>query len=359
LLHWQPGFDTSHLITAFAFSSQGKYPKPEQVGAAFARAVEELRAVPGVVAAGAGSAVPLNGGDGDQEFQIVGRPPAKVGARPTADWFDADYNYFQTLGIALVRGRYFTPADRQGSPDVAIINETMANRYWPGQDPIGQHVELLLTKMNVEIVGVVRDVKPFLPDAQVTPQIYWPFAQAPRWGVQFIVRTATDPVSLMPAVRAKLAQIDPDMDLGAMRTMEMHVDRQLVNPRFNMTLVVMFAVVALLTAAVGIYGVLSFAVVRRTQEIGVRMALGAKRSEIFGLVIGHALKLAVAGLAIGLGGALWLTQFLKGLLVSITPHDPLTLMGTAALFLAIVVLACYVPARRATAVDPIVVLRYE
>lgn len=359
LLGWQPGFDTTHLVTIPAFNSQGKYPKAQQVGAAFARAADELRAVPGVVSVGAGSAGPLFGGDGDQEFQIAGRPTAPAGQRPTASWFDADYNYFQTFGIGLVRGRYFTPADRDGSPQVAIINETMARRYWPGQNPIGQRMETLLTKMNLEIVGVVRDVKPFRPDESAKAQMYWPFAQFPRWGVQFIVRTATEPSAAIPALRARLQQFDPDMDIGRMRTMEQHIDRQLVNPRFNMTLVMIFSVVALVTAAVGIYGVLAFSVVRRTQEIGVRMALGAKRGDIFRMVIGHALKLALAGLAIGLGGALWLTQFLKGLLVSITPHDPLTFSGTAALFLAIAALACYVPARRATSVDPIVVLRYE
>ena len=359
LLNWQPGFDTTHLVTIPAFSSQGKYPKGEQVGAAFARAVEELRAVPGVVAAGSGSAVPLAGGDGDQEFHIVGQPELPAGQRPTADWFDADDQYFQTLGIGLVRGRYFTPADRIGAPDVAIINETMANRYWPGQDPIGQHVEMLLTKHKLEIVGVVRDVKPFRPEEQTKAQIYWPFAQSPRWGIQFIVRTSTDVASAIPMLRARLEQFDPDMDLGRIRTMEQHIDRQLVNPRFNMTLLVIFAAIALVTAAVGIYGVLAFAVVRRTQEIGVRMALGAHRGDIFRMVIAHALKLALIGLAIGFGGALWLTRFLKGLLAGIPPNDPVTFAATAALFLAIAMLACYIPARRATGVDPIVVLRYE
>ena len=202
-------------------------------------------------------------------------------------------------------------------------------------------------------------MRPFRPGEQVKPQIFWPFAQSPRWGVQFIVRTSTDPALALPALRAQLERFDPDMSLGRMRAMEEHMDRQLVNPRFNMTLVVIFATVALITAAVGIYGVLAFAVVRRSQEIGVRMALGAHRSDIFRMVIGHALKLALIGLAIGLGGALWLTRFLKGLLIGVPPNDPVTFAATALIFLAIAVLACYVPARRATAVDPIIVLRYE
>ncbi len=359
LLNWQPGFDTSHLLTIPAFTSPGKYATKEQVGAYFARAVDELRAVPGVASVGAGSAGPLFGGDGSQEFQIAGRPALPAGQRPTAWWFDADYNYFQTFGIGLVRGRYFTADDRIATPGVAIINETMANRYWPGENPIGQRVEMLATKMNLEIVGVVRDVQPFRPGDTTKAEVYWPFAQFPRWGVQFIVRTSTDPVQMIPSLRAQLERYDADMDLGRIRTMEQHVDRQLVDPRFNMTLAMIFSLLALLTAAVGIYGMLAFSVVRRTQEIGVRMALGAKRGDVFRMMISYALKLALAGLAIGLVGAFWVTRFLKGLLVSVTPHDPLTFAGTVLLFLAIAVLACYVPARRATAVDPIVVLRYE
>jgi len=359
LLHWQPGFDAGHLVTIPAFSSQGKYPKAEQVGEAFARAASELRALPGVLTVGAGSAGPLFGGDGDQEFQIAGRPLAPAGERPTAAWFDADHNYFQAFGIGLVRGRYFTVADRAGTPGVAIVNETLASRYWPGQDPIGQHIEMLLTKMNLEIVGVVRDVKPFRPGEVAKAEVYWPFAQFPRWGVQFIVRTSADPAAAIPALRARLEQFDPDMTVGQIRTMEQHVQRQLVDPRFNMTLAMIFAAVALATAAVGIYGVLAFSVVRRTQEIGVRMALGAARRDVCCLVIGQALQLALAGLAIGLLGALWLTRFLKDLLIGVAPQDPITFTVTAALFLAITVLACYVPARRATAVDPMVALHHE
>ena len=359
LLNWQPGFDTSRLVTIPVFSSRGKYPKAQQVGMSFAQAAEELRAVPGVLSVGAGSAGPLFGGDGDQEFQIAGRPDAKAGERPTVAWFDVDPNYFQTFGIGLVRGRYFTSADRAGSPEVAIINETMADRHWPNQDPIGQRVTLLQTKMTLEIVGVVRDVKPFWPGAQVPPQIYWPFAQFPRWAVQLIVRTSADPSAVIPALRARLEQFDPDMDIGRIRTMEQHAERQLVNPRFNMTIVLIFAMVALVTATVGIYGVLSYSVTRRTQEIGVRLALGAHRADIFRMVLRQALSLTLVGMAVGLAGALFVTQFLSKLLVGIKPNDAVTFLAMGIFFLMVAALACYLPARRATAVDPMVVLRYE
>jgi putative ABC transport system permease protein len=235
----------------------------------------------------------------------------------------------------------------------------MAKRYWPGQNPLGQQVELPVFKMTLEIVGVVRDVKPFRPDATLQAEIYWPFAQVPRWAIQVVVRTSADPSSLIPTLRARLENFDPDMDIGRIRTMEQHIDRQLVNPRFNMTIVVIFAIVALVTAAVGIYGVLSYAVTRRTQEIGVRLALGAIRRDIFRLIFRQALSLTLAGLAIGLAGALFATRFLSSLLVGVQPHDPVTFLAMGAFFLAVALLACYVPARRATAVDPLVVLRYE
>lgn len=359
LLNWQPGFDTSRLVTIPVFSSQGKYPKAQQVAASFAQAAEELRAVPGVLSVGAGSAGPLYGGDGTQEFQISGRPVPQAGDKPSVAWFDVDPNYFQTFGIVLVRGRYFTAADHAEAPRVAIINEAMAKRYWPGQNPLGQRVEMLVHKVTLEIVGVVRDVKPFRPDASPQVEIYWPFAQAPRGAVQFVVRTSADPSSVIPALRARLEQFDPDMDIGRIRTMEQHIERRLVTPRFNMTIVLIFAVVALVTAAVGIYGVLSYAVTRRTQEIGVRLALGAHRSDIFRMIIRQALSLTLAGLAIGLAGALFATRFLSSLLVGVKPHDPVTFLAMGAFFVAVATLACYLPARRATAVDPMVVLRYE
>jgi len=359
LLDWRPGFEREHLLIVPLFSSPGKYPDSAQVVDLFGRAAQEVQALPNVVSVGAGSAVPLFGGDGEEEFLIEGRPAPGAGARPSVAWFDVDPKYFQTLQLPLVRGRYFTPQDRPGAPLVAIVNETMAHRYWPDGNPIGQHVKLLMHKETVEVVGVVRDVRPFRPDESPKPQIYWPFPQFPRWAVQLVVRTAGEPAGVGPAIRASIARLDPDIELGHLRTMDELVGSQLTNPRFNMTLSTIFAAIALAMAALGVYGVMSFAVAQRKREIGIRMAIGARRQEILRLVVGKGLALAGWGVALGLGGALVLTRLLKSLLVSLAPTDPFTFVATSIVLGVVAIAACYVPARRATSVDPTVVLRCE
>jgi predicted permease len=274
-------------------------------------------------------------------------------------WFDVDPGYFQTLGIPLVRGRHFTTRDRAGAPPVAIINDTMARRYWPDESPIGQRVSLRLHEATVEIVGVVRDVQPFRPDERPGAQIYWPFAQFPRWAVQIVARTSGDPGQSGPAIRARLEHLDPDMQLGAVQTIDDLVDHQLRNPRFIATLAVLFSAIALATAAVGIYGVVSFAVGQRTREIGIRMAVGADRSGILRWVLARGLVLTACGVAVGLAGALALSRLLRSLLVNLAPTDAATFAGASMLLLLVALAACYIPARRATQVDPLVVLRSE
>ena len=359
LMDWRPGFARENLLVAPLFSSPGKYPVTAQVVDLFGRAAQEVQALPNVVSVGAGSAVPLFGGDGEEEFTIEGRPVPAAGARPSVAWFDADANYFQTLQIPLIRGRYFTPQDRKGAPGVAIINETMARRYWPGGDPIGQHLRMLMHQETVEVVGVVRDVRPFRPDESPKAQIYWPFPQFPRWAVQLVVRTSGDPAEAGPAIRASIARVDPDIEVGRLRTMDELVGSELTNPRFNMTLSAIFAAMALAMAALGVYGVMSFAVAQRRREIGIRLAIGARREEILRLVVGKGLALAGWGVAFGFVGALALTRLLKSLLVDLAPTDPLTFAGTSILLVIVAIAACYIPARRATTVDPTVVLRCE
>jgi predicted lysophospholipase L1 biosynthesis ABC-type transport system permease subunit len=208
-------------------------------------------------------------------------------------------------------------------------------------------------------VGVVRDVQPFRPGEKPAPQIYWPFAQFPRWAVEIVARTSGDPLRATGAMRARLTQVDPEMELGRFHTMDDLVRGQLTNPRFSMTLASLFALIALATAAVGIYGVMTFAVTQRTREIGIRMAIGARRVEIVRLVLRQGLVLAAAGLAAGLIGALALTRFLKSLLVAVAPSDPATIAAVSVVLAITALGACYLPARRATAVDPMVVLRDE
>jgi putative ABC transport system permease protein len=359
LLDWKPGFDRNNLVLVQVFASPGKYPEIQPVVNLFRQSVEELRALPGVVSAGAGSAGPLFGGDGEQEFYIEGRPLPAPDEKPVAAWYDVDPNYFQALGIRLVKGRLFTTADTRDTPLVAVINEAFARRFFPGADPAGQRVHMTAHKATFEIVGVVGDVQPFRPDRAPQPEIYWPFAQMPRWAIYFIVRTATPPATMAAAIRGRLEQLDPDMEIGRIRTLEDQVSSQLVNPQFNLSIVGLFAGLALAIAMVGVYSVLSFSIVRRAHEFGVRMALGAGRMDIFRLVVRRGFTLAVAGLAAGLLAAWGLTRLLTRLLVNVAPSDPATFLGVGAVVVVVAFLASYVPARRATRVDPIVALRHE
>jgi putative ABC transport system permease protein len=359
LLDWQPGFDRSNLLMVSVFSSPAKYPQGRQVAQLHQRAVAELTQLPGVLSASATSAGPLFGGDGEQEFRIEGRPEPPAGQKPVVAWFDIEPSYFRTLGIPFLEGRDFNERDTRDTPTVGIINETMARRHWPGTSPIGQRVHMGASQVTLEIVGVVSDVRPFRPDTVPQPEIYWPHQQMPRWAIHMVVRTSGDPTAVIPAVRTRLGQLDPEMELGRFFTMSDLVDRQLVNPRFNMMLLGIFALVAAAVAMVGVYGVMAFLVAQRTREIGVRMALGALPQDVFRMILGHGGRLALAGIATGLAAALGLAGLIRSLLIGITPSDPLTFAGVAALLLAVALLACWIPARRATRVDPMVALRYE
>jgi putative ABC transport system permease protein len=359
LLDWSPGFDRSNLLVVQVLSSPGKYPKASQIGDLFTRMEEGLRTIPGVVSASAVSAVPLRGGDGDQEFAIEGRPQAPPGERPTASWFDMGPDYFRTLGIPLRRGRYFTDGDDETSPPVAIINETMARRHFPGQNPLGRRITLAAMQMTVEIVGVVADVRPFRPDAPTRPEIYWPIRQVPRWGTMFAVRGASDPAALARSVRARMLEIDPDIDVGSFTTMDQLAERELVRPRFNMLLLGVFSLLALLLACVGVYGVLSYSVEQRGHEIGVRLAFGARRSDVLRLVVTGGMTWALAGIALGIAGAIPLMLLLRHLLVDVSPGDPATFAGVGLLLALVAFIASCVPAFRATRVDPMVTLRGE
>jgi putative ABC transport system permease protein len=274
-------------------------------------------------------------------------------------WFDAGPNYFRTVGIPLQRGRFFTSQDTQETPRVVIINETMARRHWPNEDPVGQRLTLLTHEMTAEVVGVVGDVQPFNPEEAPGPQLYWPYKQIPRWVIVFAVRTGMDASAVLPEIRARLEAIDPDTEIWNTNTMEQLVGRELVRPRFNLLLIGLFAMLAVLIAAVGLYGVISYTVAQRTREMGIRVALGAQRGDILRLVVGKGMLLTFLGVVLGLGGAYVLTRLLVSLLVQVTPTDPVTFAATAALLAMIALLACYVPARRAARVDPMIALRYE
>jgi putative ABC transport system permease protein len=359
LLDWSPGFDRRNLLAVQVFTSPGKYPKAAQAADLFARATEELRSIPGVVSAAEGSAVPLRGGDGSQEFWIEGRPVPPPGERPAVLWFDVGPGYFSTLGIPVVKGREITEADGPSAPPVAVINETMARRYWPGEDPIGKRLTLAVHKMTVEIVGVVGDVQPFRSDRQPEPEVYWPHRQVPRYAIMFVVRTASPPAAMTASVRSRLEAIDPEMDIGRSFTMDELVDRELVRPRFDMLLVGLFALTALALAMVGVYGVIAYSVEQRTHEIGVRLSMGAQRSDVLRLIVAGGMKWTLAGVVLGEACAVPLTLMLRRLLVGVSPSDPWTFAAAALVLAATAFLASYLPASRSTRIDPMSALRSE
>ena len=357
LLRWDPDFDQENLVTVWLLASTGKYSEASQVAGLFAQAVDEIRSLPSVVSVGAASAGPVFGGIETDEFQIVGGDTSAAGEPPVARWFDIGPDYFQTLGLKLVRGRYFTDADTASSAPVAIINETLANRYLPGEDPIGRRLKMY--DRNMTVVGVVKDVQPFRLGEAVRPEIYWPYPQAPRYATYLVIRTTSDPTGVAKPARKRLQELDPDLNISEFRTLDQLVGRKLVRPRFSMLLLGVFAGAAVLLAALGIYGVISYSVANARREIGIRMALGADRRNILSTVVIQGMFPAIIGIALGLLAAFGLTHLLASLLVGVGPADPTTFSTMAALLLIVALIACYIPARRATKTDPMVVLRQE
>jgi len=359
LLDWSPGFDRDGLVMVQVFAPTAKYPEARDVIPLYRRAVEELASLPGVVSAGAGSAGPLFGGDGSQEFYLEGRPEPANGEKPRVDWYDVGPRYFATLGISPTRGRAFSEDDAYGGRRVAIVNQALVDRHIGDVDPIGIRLRLVVHEMTVEIVGVVPNVAPFMPGAAVQPEIYWPYMQSPRGAIHFLVRSQLPPEQLIRSARARLLAIDPDLVMGRFFTLEDQVERQLVTPRFNAALLGGFAVLATLIAGVGAYGVVAFTVGQRSREIAVRMALGARRRDVLESVLRSGAQIAAAGVVVGIVGASMATRLMSSLLVGVEPFDPGIVIAAAMLLTTATLVASYVPARRASRVDPATVLRHE
>jgi putative ABC transport system permease protein len=262
--------------------------------------------------------------------------------------------------VPLAAGRGFTPRDDAGSTRVAIVNESLAQRLWPDRSPIGERVRLLHAEAVLEVVGVVRDsIKALRPDLGMEPEIYWPYAQAPRWAIYLLIRTEAEPKSLVPALRRRLQSVEADLLASNVSTLEQMMARSLRRPRFNALILGLFAATALLLAAVGLYGLLSYSVGQRTREIGVRMAFGAGRRQIFRLILSEALLACLAGAALGLVGAALGTRLLSGLLFGVPPTDAATFAAAALLLAGIALAAAAVPAWRATRIDPLEAIRCE
>jgi len=355
LLKHQPGFNTENLVSASVFPPTDKYKTKQQLVALYEQITADIKAMPAVQSVGFVSSGPHFGGI--EPTDVI--PEGQAGDATQAIYFNTSQNYFATMGIPLLRGRDFSDADNASAPLVAIVNQTLAQRFWPNQSPIGKRLTLVSQKRAVEIVGVVGDIERYGLGENVQPEIYYPYSQQARGATYFVVRTSTPAASFREALQTRLAKIDAEIRLSRTSSMDDLIMNALKRPRFNLMLLGIFATTALLLAAVGIYGVVSYLVEQQTREIGIRSALGAKRSHILKLVIGRGVGMAFIGIVFGLAASFGLTRFIASLLYGVTALDPIVFVGVSILLLTVSVLACYIPARRATKVDPLVALRYE
>ena len=363
VLQVDPGFESQNLLTMQVSVNN---PDGNQVATFFKQLQENVRSLPGVKSVAISNGLPL-GVVNRPVFFIQGRPLPEPGKAPGAIRYIVSPDYFQTMGIELIKGRGFNAQDTASTPPVIVIDEALA-QHFPNEDPIGQHLSQTPSGPYYEIVGVVRHVEQDNLDGQAvrTPQVYLNFNQIPNelWPgfvrrVNLLTRTEVEPTSLVSAVRGQIAALNKDQAVFNVRTMEQIVSQSVASRRFSMLLLTVFAIVALALAIIGIYGMLSYAVAQRTREIGLRMTLGAQRTDVMRLVIGHGMKLAIAGVVLGLIASFALTRTMKNLLFGVSATDPTT-FGVITLILAgVALLACWIPARRATKVDPIVALRYE
>ena len=357
------GFNPERVLTMRAQLSGVNYRESPRAVAFYEQLIERVEALPGVQSAAAAGTVFLSSTPNSSWFSIEGRPAPPPNERVEVPIDPITPNYFQAMGVPLLRGRAFTAQDREGVPEVTIVNETFARRFFPGEDPSGRRIKYGPPESEgpwITIVGVVGDTRRTGFDAAVRPETYLPHAQAPARGMMLVVRSAAaDPSGLTNAVRGAVASLDREVPVFQVRTMDELLSGMMAQRRLNMLLLAIFAGVALLLAAVGIFGVMNYSVSQRTHELGLRMALGAQARNILGMVVRQGMTLVLLGLGLGLAGALALTRLMSSLLYGVSATDPLTFAGISLLLAAVALLACYVPARRATKVDPIVALRYE
>ncbi len=367
ILDTDPGFKPQNLLT-MQLALNAKKDEGAKVLNFFNDLNGRIKALPGVESAAFSNGIPL-GQTADTSFAIVGRPKPEPGKQPQTMLYIPSPDYLQAMGIRLIKGRFFTMQDTQHSPRVAVIDEVFARQQFPNEEPLGHYIAGDgKENPDVEIVGVVAHVKHFGLDAveRVQPQLYFPFNQAPDDAFPFlasrtnlIVRTTGDPLNVTAAVRREVQALDPNQPVFNVSTMEKTLDQSLATQRLSMTLLAVLASLALILAAVGIYGVMSYTVTQRTHEIGIRMAIGAQRRDVFRMVITRGMVLVLIGVALGLIGAFSLTRLMTTMLFGVAPTDPATFVSIAVLLTGIALVACYVPGRRATKVDPLVALRYE
>ena len=359
LMQVDPGFTKENVLALQVFLPRN-YDQPEQMIGFFDQSIDKIKSLPGIESAAVIATPPFLNLDQDASFSIVGQPAPPQGSEPSAFYAPASSEYLRALNIQLKKGRFFTKSDAAGSPPVVVINETMARRFFPNEDPLGKRLNVIFGRtVTREIVGVVGDVLHNGLHAELRAEMLVPHTQSPSAYMTFLVKTNTEPASQLNAVKGAIREINPRQTFAKTATMEELVSDSLKQRRFNLFLLGLFAAIALLLATLGIYGSISYSTRQRTNEIGVRIALGAQTQDVLRLIVGQGVGLALVGVAIGIGAAFLLTRGIKSLLFGVSPTDPLTFLVISVLLLLTAFLASLVPARRATKVDPLVALRSE
>jgi putative ABC transport system permease protein len=360
LVYVDPGFNTHSLLTLRLSLSAKAYTKPEQEYAFLSELLARVKGLPGVRSAGASSGLPTLGWWSLMGTDIEGQPEMAPGLRPDIPHDVVSSDYFQTLGIPLMAGRGFNDHDLPNTIQVAIVNQAFVREFFSGQNPIGKHVGRRTPPGAWhEIIGVVGNVRQLGPAHEESPEFYTPYQQEPTGEMNLVLRTDSEPLALVAPVKAAVQAVDPAQPVYDIATMDQRLSESMSPQRFNALLVGAFALAALALAGVGIYGVLAFSVARRTPEIGVRMALGARRAEVLTMVVGEGLWLCGLGVGLGLAASVPLTRLLRSVLFGVSPSDPVTLVAASAALILVAMMACYIPARRAVMIDPMVALRYE
>lgn len=358
-----PGFDPDHLLTVQLPLPALKYPEEEQAANFHKEMMRKVQTLPGIKSASLSTSLPLDGGGDTNDFELEIRPTPPGKSSDVAEFLSVSPEYFRTLGIPLLKGRNLSEQDNEDAPPVMVVSDAFAKRYFPGEDPIGMRLKTGgCTECDwTTIVGVVGDVKHGGLSADDDSAMYCPYVQE-SFNIRMmtlVLRTETDPASFVGSVRREVNSIDPDLALANVRTMDQLMSNSLGQSRYRGVLLGIFAIVALTLAAVGIYGVIAYAVSQRTREIGIRIALGAQKRHIFRMVVGHGMILSLIGVAIGVAASLMLTRYLASLLYGVSSTDPVTFTSVVFLLITVALLACSIPARRATRVDPMIALRHE
>ena len=364
LLETNPGFNPSHLLTLRIKLpndvKDSKYREPQKRALTFQQFLSNVQALPGVRSAALTEIIPLSQDDMDMgRFIVKEAPPAVPGEAPAADFRDVSPSYFATMGIPLLQGRTFTDHDNADGSRAAIVDVTLARRFFSNQDPVGKHMQFAEVSRPWEIVGVVGAVHDTGFDQQPRPTIYFPYLQTGDQTMSLVVRTDSKPAAILPSIKSAIQAVDKDQPVFNVKTMDVIISGVVSAQRLAFILLGIFAFLALALAAVGVYGVTSYSVSQRTHEIGIRTALGARESDVLRLVVGYGLTLGAVGVGLGVAGALILTRFLASMLYGIRPTDPLIFLGVSLLVTAVAGVASYIPARRATKIDPMEALRYE